>query len=450
MNRSAYSVPAIALLVAGLVGLRPSVVRALTPSTPAAASSPQWVNLIDIDGPINPASADFIQDSIEQTVTSNSAALVIQLDTPGGLLTSAQQIVKALLNSPVPVIVYVAPPGASAASAGTFVAVAANIAAMAPGTTIGAAHPVEMGGGEVKGVMGTKLENFTVSFVQTVAHERGRNEAWVEQAVRQSSSISEREALRIHVIDVVAPDLRSLLVQLAGRQVKVAGGRVVKLELADAPVRHIRMRLGESVLNQLADPNIMYLLMVAGMLGLYFEFAHPGVYLPGVAGTICLLLALASFQVIPINLAGLLLLVFGVALLISELFVTSYGVLGMGGVIAFVLGSLFLVDTSQSNIAVNREIIAGAAVALAAIILGVGYIALRERRGRAKTGREGLVGEIGEVRTPIAPDAPGHVFVHGEYWRAVSDTPLPAGTRARVTAVDGLQVVVQPITSANR
>jgi len=447
LNRRGYSLPAIALLVAGLVALGPSTVRALTPSTPSTGSPPpRWVNLIEINGPINPASADFIQDSIEQTASSNAAALVIQLDTPGGLLTSAQQIVKALLNSPVPVIVYVAPSGASAASAGTFVTVAANIAAMAPGTTIGAAHPVEMGGGEVKGAMGAKLENFTASFAQTIAHERGRNEAWVEQAVRQSASISEREALKIHVIDVVAPDLRSLLVQLAGRQVKVAGGRMVKLELADAPVRHIRMRLGEAVLNQLADPNIMYILMVAGMLGLYFEFAHPGVYLPGVAGTICLLLALASFQVIPINLAGLLLLLFGVALLVSELFVTSYGVLGMGGVIAFVLGSLFLVDTSESNLAVNREIIAGAAVALAAIILGIGYIALRERRGRAKTGREGLVGEIGEVRAPISPDTPGRVFVHGEYWRAVSDTLLPAGTRARVTAVEGLQVVVRPIT----
>lgn len=448
MNRRGYSLSALALLVAGSIALGSSTVRALTPSTPAAGSPPQWVNLIEINGPINPASADFVQDSIEQAVASNAAALVIQLDTPGGLLTSAQQIVKALLNSPVPVIVYVAPSGASAASAGTFVTIAANIAAMAPGTTIGAAHPVEMGGGEVKGAMGTKVENFTASFAKTIAHERGRNEAWVEQAVRQSSSISEREALNLHVIDVVASDLRSLLVQVTGRQLKVAGGRMVKLELADAPVRHIKMRLGESVLNQLADPNIMYILMVAGMLGLYFEFAHPGVYLPGVAGTICLLLALASFQVIPINLAGLLLILFGVALLISELFVTSYGVLGMGGVISFVLGSLFLVDTSQSNVAVNREIIGGAAVALSAIILGIGYIALRERRGRATTGREGLVGEVGEVRAAIAPDTPGRLFVHGEYWRAVSDRPLATGTRARVTAVDGLQVVVRPVTPA--
>jgi membrane-bound serine protease (ClpP class) len=457
LNRRDYPLFVLrAILIAGIVAIS-SLALASPSATPSAVTTPAiphvassaapWINLIEIDGPINPASADFIQDSIDKTVADNAAALVIELDTPGGLLTSAQQMVKALLNSPVPVIVYVAPSGASAASAGTFVAIAANIAAMAPGTTIGAAHPVEMGGSDIKGAMGLKIENFTASFASTIAHERGRNEAWVEQAVRQSSSISEREALRLHVIDVVAPDLRNLLVQIAGRPVTVAGGKTVKLNLADAPVRRLKMRLGESVLNQLADPNIMYLLMIAGVLGLYFEFAHPGVYLPGVIGTICLLLALASFQVIPINLAGLLLLVFGIALLISELFVTSYGVLGMGGVVAFVLGSLFLVDTSESNVGVNREIIVGAAVALSAIILGVGYIAVHERRGRAKTGREGLVGEVGEVRSPIQPGTPGWVFVHGETWRAVSDTPLAAGTRALVTAVEGLQVVVRPLTS---
>ncbi len=431
------------------MGLRPA--RATAPSPHATPAPPrEWVNLIQIDGPINPASADFIQDAVDRTTTDNAAALVIELDTPGGLLTSAQQIVKTLLNSPVPTIVYVAPSGGAAASAGTFITLAANVAAMAPGTTIGAAHPVEMGGGEATGAMGIKLENFTASFAQTIAHQRGHNEAWVEQAVRQSSSISEREALKLHVIDLVAPDLRSLLVQVSGREVKVAGGRTVKLQLADTLVRRLNMRLGVSVLNQLADPNIMYLLMVAGLLGLYFEFAHPGVYLPGVAGTICLLLALASFQVIPINLAGLLLLIFGVALLISELFVTSYGILGMGGVVAFVLGSLFLVDASQSNVAVNRAIIAGAAIGLSAIILGVGYIAFHDRHGGAQTGREGLIGKIGEVRAPIEPGTPGRIFVHGEIWRAASETPLPVGTRALVTAVEGLQVLVRPLTPSDR
>jgi len=426
---------------------------AATPTAPnpvgTSAPAPPAVDLIVVDGAINPASADFITDSITRATTDGAAALVIELDTPGGLLTSAQAIVKALLNSAVPVIVYVAPAGASAASAGTFVTQAANIAAMAPGTTIGAAHPVELGGEELTGPMGTKIENFTASFAKTIARERGRNETWVEDAVRKSSTIGEDEALKLHVIDIVAPDLRSLLTQATGRQVKVAGGRVVTLALEGAAVRRGAMRLGDSILNRLADPNVMYLLMVAGMLGLYFEFAHPGVFLPGVAGAICLVLALASFQVIPINLAGLLLILLGAGLLISEIFVTSYGVLGMGGVAAFVIGSFLLVDRSETNLEINRGLIAGAAVAMSVIILGIGYLAVRGRHGRAKTGSEGLIGEIGVVRDAIAPGTPGRLFVHGELWRAASAVPLGPGARARIAAVHGLELVVNPVKAAD-
>jgi membrane-bound serine protease (ClpP class) len=247
------------------------------------------------------------------------------------------------------------------------------------------------------------------------------------------------------VIDIVAPDLASLFAQSSGREVKVAGGRMVRLDLEGAIVRQGAMRLGDSILNRLADPNIMYLLMVAGMLGLYFEFAHPGVFLPGVAGAICLVLALTSFQVIPINLAGLLLILLGVGLLVSEVFVTSYGVLGMGGVAAFVIGSFLLVDRSETNLEINRAIIAGAAAAMSVIILGIGYIAFRGRNRPARTGSEGLIGEIGVVREAIAPGAPGRLFVHGELWRAASAAPLPAGARARIAAVDGLELVVSPI-----
>ena len=408
----------------------------------AQAASPVVVDLIVVDGAINPASADFINDSINRASADHAAALVIELDTPGGLLTSARTVVKSLLNSPVPVIVYVVPAGASAASAGTFITEAANLAAMAPGTTIGAAHPVEMGGDDVPGAMGQKLENFTASFAKTIARERGRNESWAEDAVRKSVAIGENEALKLHVIDIVAPDLDSLLQQASGRQVKLAGGQTVKLELADALVRRREMGLGDRLLSHLADPNLMYILMIAGLLGLYFEFAHPGVFLPGVLGAICLLLALASFDVIPINAAGLLLMILGVALLISEVFLTSYGVLGMGGVAAFVIGSFLLVDRSETNLGINGGIIWGAAVAMSAVILGVGYIAIAQRRGRAQTGREGLIGEIGVVREAIAPGAPGRMFVHGELWRAVSDVSIAAGARARVTAVHGLELVV--------
>jgi membrane-bound serine protease (ClpP class) len=437
-------------------GLLAAIALAGSPARATAPASRPVIELITVDGVINPASADFITDSIARAERDRAAALVIELDTPGGLLTSARTIVKALLNSPVPVIVYVAPAGASAASAGTFMTEAANIAAMAPGTTIGAAHPVELGGGDVEGAMGAKLENFTVSFAKTIAHQRGRNEAWVEDAVRKSSAIGENEALKLHVIDIVASDLPSLLSQASGRSVKVAGkvagnvsgGQTIKLELANAIVRRGEMRLGGRIMNRLADPNLMYLLMIAGILGLYFEFAHPGVFLPGVAGAICLLLALASFEVIPINVAGLLLMILGVGLLISELFVTSYGVVGMGGVAAFVIGSFLLIDSSETNLEINRGIIWGAAAAMSAIILGVGYIAIHAGRGRARTGREGLIGEVGVVREAIAPGRPGRMFVHGELWRAASGASLEPGAQARVASVHGLELFVETLAEA--
>jgi membrane-bound serine protease (ClpP class) len=412
-------------------------------ATVGVAAAP-WVCLIRIEGSINPAVAAFIEDAIAYANSHHAGALVIELDTPGGLLGSAQRIVKDLLNAPIATIVYVSPSGASAASAGTFVTEAAAIAAMAPGTTIGAAHPVGEGGSEIKGVVGQKIENFTASFAGSIARERGRNEQWIEQAVRQSATISEAEALKRHVIDIVAPDLRSLLVQASGREVKVSGGRaMVKLALADAAIRRSRMTMGQALLNVLADPNIVYLLMLAGIVGIYFEFGHPGFYLPGVAGAICLLLALASFELLPINLAGFLLLMLGIGMLISEAFVTSYGVLGIGGTIAFVIGSLFLIDSAQTNLEVNRGMIAGAAIAMSTFILGLGWVILRERHRRPTTGREGMVGEVGEVREAIAPGAPGRVFVHGEHWRAASNQALGVGARARVIAVRGLEIEVR-------
>jgi len=414
--------------------------KAANPVT--AAEPPAWVELIAVEGSINPAVAAFIEDSIDDARTGGARALIIELDTPGGMLSSTQRIVRALLNSAVPVIVYVAPSGASAASAGTLVTEAANIAAMAPGTTIGAAHPVGEGGGELKGAMAKKVENFTASFARSIARERGRNQDWVEQAVRQSVAASDEEALKLHVVDIVASDLPSLLAQASGRTVTVAG-RTMVLHLADAAVRRRSMTAGQRLLNVLADPNLVYLLLMGGILGLYFEFAHPGVFLPGVAGAICLLLALSSFEVLPINLAGFMLLILGVAMLIAEVYVTSYGILGIGGVIAFVIGSLFLIDTARTNVVVSRGIIAGAASAMTLAILGLGYVVMSERRRRPTTGREGLVGEIGEVREAIGPGAPGRLFVHGESWQAESDEAMAAGVRARVTGVRGLHLTVR-------
>jgi membrane-bound serine protease (ClpP class) len=434
----------IALVLA--IAALPSDGAAAVASTPARGESSRGsVVLIRINGSINPAVVAYIEDSLDAANKEGASVLVIQLDTPGGLLNSTQRIVKDLLGSAVPVIVYVAPSGASAASAGMFITEAANIAAMAPGTTIGAAHPVESGGGEPNAVMGKKIENFAASFAKTVAQERGHNPQWVEDAVRNSAAIGDREALSQHVVDIVARDLTDLLLQSTGVEVKL-GERKITLMLTGAAVHERTMSLAQRFLNALADPNLVYLLLMGGLIGLYFEFAHPGVYMPGVAGAICLLLALTSFQVLPINLSGLLLLLLGVGLLISEAFLTSYGILGIGGIVAFVIGSLFLIDGAQTTMAVSRGLIAGAALALTAIIVGLGYLIVHDRRGQAATGREGLIGEVGEVRDLIAPGVAGRIFVHGEHWRAVADELIASGERAQVTAVHGIEVEVRRIS----
>jgi membrane-bound serine protease (ClpP class) len=431
------------ILIALLALYRAPSFAASTTSETTLDSRP-WIELIRIDGSINPAVAHFIEDSISSAHAGGARALIIELDTPGGLMTSAQRIVKDIFASEVPVIVYVSPAGASAASAGTFITEAATIAAMAPGTTIGAAHPVTETGGDVKGDMGTKIENFAAMFARNIARQRGRNEDWAENAVRHSVMIGDREALESKVIEVVATSIPDLLKQCNGRTVTVGDQRVT-LKLNDVIIRKRTMTFGQVVLNTLADPNIVYMLLMAGMLGLYFEFAHPGVYFPGVAGAICLLVALASFQIIPVSLSGLLLIFIGVGMLIAEAFVTSYGILGIGGVIALMVGSLFLVDTSKTDIAVQRSLIYGAAGALSIIVLTIGFFIAREHGRTPSTGQEGLVGELGEVREPIAPDKPGTVFVHGEIWRAISNEMLPAGTRARITSVNGLQLKVQRV-----
>jgi len=432
----------LAGLAIGL-GLSLCLLEAAIPSIWAARQHrARAIELIRIDGSINAAVAEFIEDSLAAALQDDTQALVIELDTPGGLLSSAQRIVKDLLGAQVPVIVYVAPSGASAASAGMFVTLAANIAAMAPGTTIGAAHPVELSGGGLTGAVGQKIENFTASLAQAIARQRGRNQKWVEDAVRESVAIGERQALDQHVIDIVARDLNDLLAQASGREVKV-GSEPRVLELTGAAVHRRKMTLGQKLLDTLADPNLVYLLVTAGLLGLYFEFAHPGALFPGIAGAICLLLALASFEVLPINLSGLLLLLLGAGLLMAEAFLPGYGVAGIGGLVAFVLGSLFLIDSSQTNLYVSRGLIAGAALALAAVFIGIGTLIVRRRHGRVMTGSEGLIGEVGEVRREIAPGVAGRIFIHGENWRAVSDEAVKVGERVRVEAVKGIEVKVR-------
>ena len=403
------------------------------------ASAPH-VDHITIDGSINPAVDDFIRESISRAKAGGARALIIQLDTPGGLLSSTRTIVKELLGTPVPVMVYVAPSGAGAGSAGVFITMAANIAAMAPGTNIGAAHPVAGGGQEVKGVMGEKIENFTASFSESIAQQRGRNAEWAIEAVRKSVAITETDALKKKVIDIIARDINDLLKQADGRKVDIQG-RKQELSLQNVQVVRHEMNLKQKVLNTIADPNIAYLLMMAGILGLYMEFSHPGTIFPGVAGAICLLLALASLQLLPINYTGLALMVFGVALLVGEAFFPSFGVLGIGGIISLAFGSLLLFDTPTSDFGVDRSIVFTAVATLGSFVLAISYLVFRSQKAKPTLGIEGLMGQIGVVREKLQPR--GGVFVHGEYWKAEADGEIEAGDKVEVVGIDRMVLKVK-------
>jgi membrane-bound serine protease (ClpP class) len=398
------------------------------------------VDLIAIDGSINPAVDDFIRESIARAKNNGARALIIQLDTPGGLLTSTRTIVKEMLGAQVPVMVWIGPSGAGAGSAGVFITLAAHVAAMAPGTNIGAAHPVEGSGQEVKGVMGEKIENFTASFSESIAQKRGRNAEWAIQAVRKSVAITESDALKKNVIDIVAKDVQDLLKQADGRKVDL-DGKMQVLALKDAKVTRHEMSSKQKVLNILADPNIAYLLMMAGLLGLYMEFSHPGVIFPGVIGAICLLLALASFQLLPLNYTGLSLIALGVGLLVAEMFVPSFGFLGIGGIIALAIGSLFLFDTESSDLIVDKSIVFTAVGTVGAIMLALSYLVFKSQKLTQTTGMDGLIGEIGEVRVKLTPV--GKVFVHGEYWNAEADGEIDAPEKIEVVGYQGMRLKVR-------
>ena len=406
---------------------------------PKDAAEP-YVDLIAVDGSINPAVDDFIRESIGRAKSGGARALIIQLDTPGGLLSSTRTIVKDMLGTPVPVMVYVAPSGAGAGSAGVFITMAANIAAMAPGTNIGAAHPVAGGGQEVKGVMGEKIENFTAAFSESIAQRRGRNTEWAIQAVRKSVAITETEALKKNVIDIVARDVEDLLKQAHGRNVDIEG-RKHELSLQNVRVvRHV-MNLKQKMRNKIADPNIAYLLMMAGILGLYMEFSHPGTIFPGVAGAICLLLALAALQLLPINYTGLALMVFGVALLVGEAFFPSFGVLGVGGMISLAFGSLLLFDTPTSDFGVDRSIVFTAVATVGSFVLAVSYLVFRSQKAKPTLGIEGLIGKVGVVREKLGPR--GNVFVHGELWQAEADDEIEPGDKVEVVGIDHMVLKVR-------
>jgi membrane-bound serine protease (ClpP class) len=419
--------------------------EAADPPGPAGPGNPALARIV-IDGTINPAVADFVRESIDRARDAGAPALVVQLDTPGGLLPSTRAIVKDILAAPVPGVVWVAPSGAGAGSAGVFITLAAHVAAMAPGTNIGAAHPVGGQGEDIKGVLGEKIESFTASFSEAIARTRGRNVDWAVKAVRKSVSITAEEAAKIKVVDFVAKDIDELLAKATGRWVDVAGEwrqlafDRVRGRDGHARVETFEMGLGQRILNVIADPNIAYLLMMAGMLGLYIEFTHPGVVFPGVAGAICLLLALTALHVLPLNTSGLALLLLGVGLLVAEAFLPTFGLVGVGGLVAFLIGSLFLFHEG-TGVAVARSVVFGVGGGVATIMLVIASLVVRSHRAQPRLGVQGMIGEVGVARHRLAPA--GTVVVRGEYWAAESEEPVDVGERVEVTGVEGLRLRVR-------
>jgi membrane-bound serine protease (ClpP class) len=409
----------------------------------ATAFANERVAFIKIDGAIGPATATYISRSIEEARTQNAQCLIIQLNTPGGLLDSTQKIVQSFLGSTVPVVVYVAPTGATATSAGCFITIAASVAAMAPATTIGAAHPVSIGGfpsgGEEKtdDTMKQKLENFSVSYMEAIAGKRQRNVEWAKSAVKQSASISAEKALELKVIDLIAPDLPDLLQKLNGR---VVDGKTLKT--AGADVAEVRMSPSERIFQKLWRPEVMFILMLIAIYGIIGELTTPGAILPGVVGAIALILALYLAAILPVNVTGLALIALALMLFIFDVYATTHGVLTVGGIIAFLIGSLMLFDRADPLFRLSLNYIIPATLVTAAFFVFVIGKGLRAQLLPVKVGTETLVGKTVTALTPIDSRG-GWIFVEGEYWNAVSDTPIEKGELAEIAAVQGLTAKVK-------
>ena len=419
----------------GLVALTLLVLLA---APAAAAPTPAPVATVVVDGVISPVTLRLVESALAHAKAGGAQALVIQLDTPGGLERSMRAICQRLLNAEIPVIVWVGPTGARAASAGVFIAMAAHVAAMAPATNIGAAHPVAVGGSIDKESM-RKIENDAAAFIRTIAVERGRNADWGEKAVRQSVSVTEREAVRLKVVDFVADSIPDLLSKLDGRTVKTSRGPVT-LATRQAVAKPIEIGFRDRVLAIITDPNVAYVLMMLGTLGLIFELSTPGAILPGVIGGISLILAFFAFQSLPINFAGLLLILFAIVLFIAEVTVTSHGVLAIGGIVSMALGSLMLYDAPEVGFRVSWRVMAPTVALTAGFFLFALTLGVRAFRRRPLLGVSGLVGQSGVARGALEPE--GQVSVHGEIWRAVADRPLADGTRVTVVDVQGLTLKV--------
>jgi len=413
----------------------------------SSSASAQVLKVV-VNDVIHPITAEYIERSLVQAQRDHDQAVLIELNTPGGLESSMRQIIEKIVASPVPVIIYVTPSGNRAASAGFFILESADIAAMAPGTNTGAAHPVAATGADIPGVMGQKVENDAAAFMRSVAGKRGRNVDVAESAVRQSKSFSDQEALTQHLIDYVASSEDDLFRQMQGKPVKRFDGSSVTVNLVGATLRPFEMTLRQHILDYIMDPNVAFILLAVGLLALYVEFNHPGAVVPGTVGVIFILLAIFAFNLLPTRFAAIVLIAASFALFALEAKFASHGVLGIGGVVMMVLGGLLLVDAPIPEMRVHLWTALAVSIPLGIITVFLMNIALKARATKVVTGIQGLVGEVGVAQTPLA--AQGKVFIRGELWDATSSSQIAQGQTVVVRAVDGLLLVVDPAPSATR